>query len=140
MSMSTIDFLNTALVEIASHSSEREVAAQNAERDVDDMKMAEYMMDHIGEEYDGKISGVIPSGMFVRLDNRIEGKIHISNIKGDYYIVDELSQSVYGKRSGKRYKLGDGVRIKVIDASKVEGTIDFELVNRKEVNNDKEEK
>ena len=135
-----LDNLSKMLDKEAIHSSLKEKNSVECERDVDDMKMAEYMMDHIGEEYDGKISGVIPSGMFVRLDNRIEGKIHISNIKGDYYIVDELSQSVYGKRSGKRYKLGDGVRIKVIDASKVEGTIDFELVNRKEVNNDKEEK
>ena len=61
------------------------------------------------------------------LPNRIEGKVHVGSIKGDYYIVDELSQSIIGRKSGKRYKLDDKVTVKCVDASKVEGTIDFEL-------------
>ena len=111
----------------AAHSSLKERNSIECERDVDDMKMAEYMMEHIGEEFTGKISSVVPSGMYVMLENRIEGRVHVGSMKGDYYIVDEVSQSIIGKRSGKRYRLGDKVEVKCIDASKVEGTIDFEL-------------
>lgn len=111
----------------ALHSSQKERNAVECERDVEDMKMAEYMRDHIGEVYTGKVSNIVPSGMYVMLPNRIEGRVHVGTIKGDYYIVDELSQSIVGKRSGKRYKLGDEVTVKCVDASKVEGTIDFEL-------------
>lgn len=111
----------------AAHSSLKERNADDCERDVDDMKMAEYMLNHIGEVFTGKVSGVVPSGMYIMLPNRIEGKVHVGSIKGDYYIVDELSQSIIGRKSGKRYKLGDKVTVKCVDASKVEGTIDFEL-------------
>ena len=111
----------------AAHSSLKERNSIECERDVDDMKMAEYMMEHIGEEFTGKISSVVPSGMYVMLENRIEGRVHVGSMKGDYYIVDEVSQSIIGKRSGKRYRLGDKVEVKCVDASKVEGTIDFEL-------------
>lgn len=124
----------------AEHSSLKEKNSVECERDVDDMKMAEYMQDHIGEVYNGKISGVIPSGAFVRLDNRIEGKIAIDKFKGDYYLVDEMSQSIFGKKSGKRYKLGDTVKIKVINASKVDSTIDFEIFSGKEEETSDEEK
>lgn len=111
----------------ALHSSLKERNADDCERDVDDMKMAEYMLNHIGEVFTGKVSSVVPSGMYVMLPNRIEGKVHVGSMKGDYYIVDELSQSIVGKRSGKKYRLGDKVTVKCVDASKVEGTIDFEL-------------
>ena len=111
----------------AAHSSLKERNADDCERDVDDMKMAEYMLNHIGEVFTGKVSGVVPSGMYIMLPNRIEGKVQVGSIKGDYYIVDELSQSIIGRKSGKRYKLGDKVTVKCVDASKVEGTIDFEL-------------
>ena len=121
----------------AEHSSQKERASVECERDVDDMKMAEYMMNHIGEEFTGKVSGVIPSGMFVRLPNLIEGRVHIGSITGDYYIVDEKTQMIVGKRSGIRYRLGDTVNVKVVNASKVEGTIDFELIVKK-VNHENE--
>ena len=104
------------------------------------MKMAEYMQDHIREVFEGKISGVIPSGMFVRLQNRIEGRVAIDSFKGDYYIVDEVSQSIFGKRTGKRYKLGDIINIKVVGASKVDSTIDFEIVYNEGENKDEEKK
>ena len=123
--------LEKQLVKEAEHSSIKERNSIECERDVEDMKMAEYMHQFIGEEYDGKVSGVIPSGMFVRLNNGVEGRVHIGSMEGDYYIVDEGTQSIVGKRSGKRYRLGDTVRIKVVDASKVEGTIDFELIKEK---------
>lgn len=123
----------------AEHSSLKERNSVECERDVEDMKMAEYMLDHIGEEYDAKVASIVPSGMFVRLPNRIEGRVHVGTIKGDYYIIDEASQSIFGKRSGKRYRLGDKIRVKCVDASKVDGTIDFELVNNKEEENEEKE-
>lgn len=134
MSMSTIDFLNTALVEIASHSSEREVAAQNAERDVDDMKMAEYMEKNVGKTYVGTISSVTSFGFFVELDNLIEGLVHISTLKKDYYnYVPELL-SIIGKSTKKIYRLGDKVKVICTAASKETAMIDFEIVEDKDGN------
>ena len=95
------------------------------------MKMAEYMMDHIGEEFTGMISGVQPFGMFVQLPNMIEGLVHISDIPGDYYIYDEKSMSLIGQKSKQRYRVGNTVKVKVISASKEESLIDFELVKDK---------
>lgn len=131
--------LQKQLVREAEHSSLKERNAIECERDVEDMKMAEYMQSHIGEEFKAKVASVVPSGMFVRLENRIEGRVHVSSLKGDYYIIDEFSQSVVGKRSGKRYRLGDEIVVKCVDASKIEGTIDFEIINKKEVNDEEKE-
>ncbi len=127
-SMSTINYLESSLVTIAEHSSEKEVNAQNAERDVMDMKMAEYMEAHIGEEFDGIISGVTNFGFFVELPNLIEGLVHISSLKGDYYnYVSELL-SLVGKSTKKTYRLGDKVHVKCVSSSKATAMIDFELV------------
>ena len=139
MSASELTMLEKQLEREAEHSSLKERNAIECERDVEDMKMAEYMLDHVGEEFNAKVASVVPSGMFVRLENRIEGRVHVSSLKGDYFIVDEFSQSVVGKRSGRRFRLGDEIVVKCIDASKVEGTIDFELVDKKEVNNEEKE-
>ena len=133
-----ISLLEKKLYREASHCSLKERNAIECERDVEDLKMAEYMMDHIGEEFEAKVASIVPSGMFVRLNNLIEGRVHVSSIKGDYYIVDELSQSIYGKRSGKRYRLGDNIFVKCVGASKVESTIDFEIVDKKEYCDEKE--
>lgn len=128
---STIDYFNTALEEIATHSSEREVAAVNAERDVLDMKIAEYMEGHIGEEYEGMITTVTNFGFFVELPNLVEGLVHISSIKGDYYnYVPELL-CLIGSSTKKQYRLGDKVRVKVVAASKETSMVDFELVGEK---------
>lgn len=130
-SMATIKYLETSLVTIAEHSSEREVASINAERDVLDMKMAEYMESHIGEEYDGIISTVTNFGMFVELDNLIEGLVHISTLKGDYYnYVPELL-SLIGKSTKKTYRVGDKVKVKCVRASKENALIDFEIIGDK---------
>ena len=130
-SMSTINYLENSLVEIAEHSSEREVATTNAERDVNDMKMAEYMENHIGEEYDGIISSVTSFGIFVELPNLVEGLIHISNIPGDYYeYVPELL-SLIGKNTKKTYRIGDKMKVRVANASKETAQIDFEIVEDK---------
>ena len=127
-SMSTINYLNNALVSIAEHSSEREVAAQNAERDVDDMKMAEYMESHIGEIYEGVISSVTSFGFFVELPNLIEGLVHVNSLKGDYFnYVPELL-SLIGNTTKKTYRIGDKVKVKCVGAGKERAMIDFEVV------------
>lgn len=130
-SMSTINYLESALVNIAEHTSEREVASIEAERDVNDMKMAEYMESHIGEEYEGVISSVVNFGFFVSLPNLIEGLVHINTLKGDYYnYVPELL-SLIGKSTKKTYRVGDKLKIKVVNASKETAMIDFEIVEEK---------
>ncbi|MCR5788019.1 MAG: ribonuclease R [Bacilli bacterium] len=127
MSMNTINYYNSALVQIAEHSSEREQAAINAERDVDDMKMAEYMERHIGEEYDGIITSVTSFGFFVELPNLIEGLVHVRNLKDDMYNYVPDLLSLVGKDTKKIYRIGDEVHVKVIAASKEASMIDFEL-------------
>ena len=128
----TIDYYNANLDYIAGQASEREQASVDAEREVDDMKMAEYMEKHIGEEYDGVISGVESFGLFVELDNLIEGLVHVNSLKGDYYNYVEELLCLIGQNTKKRYTLGDKVRVKVVGASKEARTIDFELVGDKE--------
>lgn len=120
--------LKEKLVYIAEHCSTKERNAIQCERDVEDMKTAEYMKNHIGEEYKGIVSSVIPSGMFIRLDNLIEGFVRISDLDNDYYIFDEKGQYFIGKRTKKRYQIGTQLNVKVIAASKEEKTIDFETI------------
>ena len=131
ISMTTINTLSTSLIEVASHSSEREVAAVEAERDVDQMKMAEYMESRIGQEFCGIISGVTNFGLFVELENLIEGLVHISTIKGDYFNFIEEQLALIGKSTKKTYRIGDKVKVKCVAASKLSSTIDFELVTAK---------
>ena len=132
MSMTTINTLEVQLVEVASHSSEREVAAVDAERDVDDMKMAEYMENHIGEEYCGIITTITNFGFFVELPNLIEGLVHISTLKGDYFNYIEEQLAMIGKSTKKTYRIGDEVKVKCVAASKESSTIDFELVTERD--------
>lgn len=127
-SMGTISFLEQNLVDVASHSSEREVAADQAERDVDDMKMAEYMEGHIGEIFDGVINTVTNFGFFVELPNLIEGLVHIKTLKGDFYNYVPESLALIGNNSKKTYRVGDLVRVVCVSASKETAMIDFELV------------
>lgn len=125
-------------VEYASvQSSERERAAQEAEREVDDLKKAEYMSERIGKEYSGMVSSVTNFGMFVELPNTIEGLVHISSLLDDYYVYDEEHLSLIGERTKNVYKLGDEVRIKVDKVDMASHEIYFELVKEKA---DKEEK
>jgi ribonuclease R len=138
-SMETIRFLDIDLQKIAEQSSEREVAAVNAEREVDDMKMAEYMEAHIGEEYTGFISGLMNFGIFVQLDNLIEGLVHISTLKGDYYNYNADIMAIIGESHKKMYRLGDKVKVRVVGASKEAKTIDFELVEGDKHGNSKQE-
>ena len=123
-----IDYYNANLDYIAEQASEREQASVDAEREVDDMKMAEYMENHIGEEFDGVISGVENFGFFVELDNLIEGLVHVNSLKGDYFNYIPELLCLIGQNTKKRYTIGDKVHIKVVGASKEARTIDFELV------------
>lgn len=113
------------------HCSIREQEAQNCERDVDKMKKAEYMMDHIGEVYDGIISGVQEFGFFVELENTIEGLVKAESIKGDYYVFDNDLMALIGKKSKKKYSFGDNVKVKVTRADKDRSEIDFEIYDDK---------
>ena len=127
--MRTIRKWEEKLVYIAEQSSARERAAVDCEREVDDMKMAEYMEDHIGEEFEGMISSVTSFGMFVELDNLIEGLVPIRDMK-DFFHFDEEHMTLTGERSGLVYKIGDRVVVKVVRASKEEKTIDFEVLRK----------
>ena len=129
MSNQTINKWQEKLVYISENSSFKERESVECEREVEDMKMAEYMEDHIGEEYKGIISGVTNFGMFIQLDNLVEGLIHVNDMK-DYFSFDEVTQSLIGERTKEKFTLGDEVLIKVKAASKEAKTIDFELVKR----------
>lgn len=113
------------------HLSIREQEAQNCERDVDKMKKAEYMMDHIGDIYEGIISGVQEFGFFVELDNTVEGLVRVEDIKGDYFVYNQDLLALLGKRSKKKYAFGDKVKVKVVSADKDKSTIDFEIYEEK---------
>jgi len=120
--------LHSIIESIAEQSSIRERAADEAEREVEDLKKAEYMKDRIGEEYDGIISSVTSFGMFVELENTIEGLVHMSNMEDDYYQFDETHHMLIGERRRRTFRIGDSVRIKVLNADIANRTIDFSLV------------
>lgn len=132
LSMSTISYYESALVDIAEHSSEKEVGSVNAERDVLDMKMAEYMESHIGEIYDGVVSTVTNFGFFVELPNMVEGLVHVNTLKGDFYNYIPEKLALIGNNTKKQYRIGDHVTVKVIAASKATAMIDFEIVKDEE--------
>ncbi len=110
---------------ISEHSSLRERAAAEAERPTVELKKAEYMAEHVGEEFEGVISGVTAFGMFVELENGVEGLVHISSLIDDYYEYFEERYALVGSHSGKMYRLGDRVRIEVLHVSISEMSIDF---------------
>lgn len=126
---STIHKWEEKLVYIADHSSDRERASVDCEREVEDMKMAEYMESHIGEEFDGMISSVTSFGMFVELDNLIEGLVPLRDMP-DFFVYDEEKMTLTGEKSHVKYTIGERVRVKVVRASKEDKTIDFEVVKK----------
>jgi ribonuclease R len=125
------DYLAERMVDIAKQSSERERIAVEAERDTDNLKKAEYMMDKIGEEFDGIISSVTSFGMFVELTNTVEGLIRLSDLTDDYYNHHELQHALIGERTSKVFRLGDEVKIRVARVNMDDHTIDFEMVDMK---------
>lgn len=121
------------LPDIAIHSSQMERRAVNAEREVDALKKAEYMVDHVGEEFDGVISSVAKFGFFVELPNTIEGLIHLTALKQDYFHYFENHLALVGERTGQTYKIGQKVRIRVVKSDPETREIDFELVSAEEI-------
>jgi ribonuclease R len=116
------------LDDIAQHTSSRERISINAERAVDDLKKTEYMADQVGNTFDAVVSSVTSFGMFIQLDNTVEGLIHISNMKDDYYEFDEKSMSMHGRGTGKIFKVGQPIQVKLIRADVEHRQIDFERV------------
>ena len=126
-----IEYWEKNLPTIAENTSEREQKSVEAEREVDDMKKAEYMENHIGEVHEGIISGVTSFGFFVELDNTVEGLVHVNSLTDDFYnYVPEL-MSLFGRGNKKRYRLGDKITIKLVAASKAQRMIDFEIFEKK---------
>lgn len=116
------------LPKVADNSSKTERTAEEAERDVEKVKKAEYMEGFIGEEYDGIISGITAFGIFVELENTVEGLVAFNTVEDDYYIYDESTISAKGEKYGKEYHLGDRVQIKVAKVDVEKSIIDFVFV------------
>ncbi len=114
-------------VSAAENSSEREISAMEAERDTDDLKKAEYMAERLGEVYTGIISSVTSFGMFVELENTVEGLVRMSDLDDDYYIYDEKKRQLIGEHLHRTYKIGDEVSIMVARADSESRQIDFVL-------------
>ena len=126
-----IDEWELKLPEMCIHTSQKELDSVNCERDVEKMKKAEYMEDHIGEVHEGIISGITPFGMFVALPNTVEGLVKFEDIPGDYYVYDQSGYMIYGQKTNRRYMFGDSVTIKVIAANRENSTVDFMILNDK---------
>jgi ribonuclease R len=117
------------LPEIAKQCSEREKNAEEAERDYEDLKKAEYMKEHIGEAFTGVVSSITSFGMFVELENTVEGLIRLSSMSDDYYNYNEKLYCLIGERTGKVYRIGDRVEVVVTNASPETRQIDFVLLD-----------
>ena len=120
----------------ARQSTEREKIATQVERDSIDIKKAEYMEGKIGEEYDGIISGVTQFGVFVELENTVEGLIRFENLGDEYFEYDPDRKTLIGERTKVVFKIGDKIKIRVIEANKQEKRISFERIIEKEKEND----
>ena len=115
------------LEDVARQSSVCERRAQEAERESDKMKKAEYMSYHLGEEFDGIISGVTGYGLYVELSNTVEGLVHVTGLRDDYYEFDQEAYELRGQMTGKVYHLGQKIRVRVADADAMKRTVDFTL-------------
>lgn len=129
LSSKTINHWEEKLIYVSDHSSIKERSSVECEREVEDMKMAEYMEKHIGEKFKGMISSVMNFGMFVELDNLVEGLVHVSELDG-FYNYDEVTQSLTNEKNNFKYTIGDQVLVQVIRASKEEKTIDFKIIKK----------
>ncbi|MFC4355132.1 ribonuclease R [Chryseomicrobium palamuruense] len=128
LSESTIRHWEANLRDIAEHASKMERRSVDAERDVEALKKAQYMSDKIGEEFEGIVSSVTNFGIFVELPNTIEGLIHVTNLSDDYYNFDDRHMIMRGERTGKEFRIGDEVKVRVSNVTVEESSIDFEIV------------
>ncbi len=120
------------LSEVTKHASETERRADEAERETIKLKKTEYMQQHLGEVYEGVISGVTRWGAYVELPNTVEGLVHVSNMMDDHYEYVEDSYEMVGEHTGKTYRLGQPVKIKVLSVDKLSRTIDFTFFEESE--------
>ncbi len=123
-----ISHYEAILKSVAKQSSERERRADEAERDVTKLKKVEYMLDHIGDEYEGVISGVTAHGIYVELPDTVEGMARLSDIPDDFYVFNEIMMEARGKNSGHVFRMGDQVKVRVLAADKDLRTIDFGII------------
>lgn len=121
------EYYVSILEEVARQTSATERRAEEAERETDKMKMAEYMQYHIGETFDGVVSGVTGWGIYVELPNTVEGLVHVNTLRDDYYVFDQENYQMIGEMTGKTYRLGDKVRVRTADVDLGNKTIDFVL-------------
>src|SRR5690625_19166 len=142
LSENTQDHWKDKLPDIARHTSEMERRAVDAERETDDLKKTEFMTQKIGEEFDAIISSITNFGIFVELENTIEGLVHVSYLTDDYYHYDEKHQAMIGERTGNVFRIGDELRVRCISTNIDERAIDFEVVgmNRKKKRKESDER
>mgnify|MGYP001077304418 CR=1 FL=1 len=132
MNQKRLKHYDSILPEVAKHTSQTERRADDAERDTDKLKMVQYMENHIGEEYEGVISGMTSWGIYVELPNTIEGMVPVTSLKDGYYTYDENHYEMVNDLNNKTYKLGQRVTIKVAGTDRMLRTIDFEMVSAAE--------
>lgn len=113
------------LPEVAAHSSETERRADEAERETEKMKKAEYMEAHLGETFEGVISGVTEWGFYVELPNTVEGFVHVTSLTDDFYRYEESSYELIGEATNRRYKLGQRITVTAERVDAVLRTVDF---------------
>ncbi len=132
MTADRIAHYRSILYEVSQHSSQAERRAEEAERETDKKKKAEYMEGHIGECFEGVVSGITAWGMYVELENTVEGLVHISTLPGDFYYYDEQNYELVGKDFGKKFLLGQRVNVKVKSVDRMLGVIDFVIASKKD--------
>ncbi len=113
---------------VAKHACETERRADEAERETDKLKKTEYMEEHMGEVFEGVISGITTWGVYVELPNTVEGMIHISKLPGDFYHYNESTYEMVGESTGKVYKLGEPLKVRVIGTDRYTKSVDFSVV------------
>lgn len=132
MNAKRMEHYDKILPEVAKHSSEMERRADEAERETGKLKKAQYMEKHIGEVFEGVISGVTSWGMYIELPNTIEGLVHVTSLTDDYYHYQEETYELIGESNNRHYKLGQKIKVRVAAVDRVVRTIDFELADETE--------
>ena len=123
-----VSHFDAILENVAFNISKTERVAVDCERDIEALKKCEYMKDFIGDDFDGNISGMTNYGIFVELDNTVEGMVSLRDIKGDNFIFDEAKYIVRGEHSGKVYRIGDKVKVQLVKCTKETRNIDFVII------------
>lgn len=139
MSEKKIEHYRSILPDVTKHASAMERRADEAERETVKLKKAEYMQKYIGESFEGVICGITKWGMYVELENTVEGLVHVTNMPDDHYEYSEQSYEMRGVHTGKCYKLGQRIRIRVLQADRLTRTVDFEIAEEGEDHDGKDQ-